>query len=289
MSRSFQITNFNNLISTLDTLNLKLNSLLNLDLKILSSDSEYKSNMPLDTCNKNFYLEKYKVYVYYQDGVFDVTSRAICGIDRMVYIGVVVSLADILKGEVSSCDGAWHNCNTYTSEKLWNEFLNIYNASKSTMDRFYNLDINSKLLNSLTLYQLVDLTFNICNLIKIQYFKDVFNQYLNDTYNSKFLKDISNIFKFAESKFESNSDFLAIFGYLLSNREYSFIEYDQFLEYIEDLSNEYLKKSVELKNLLGIAICNKMWYNYKANENQLQYLDNLPLGISKVELKSYLT
>lgn len=289
MSRSFQIRNFKNPIPNLDILNLKLNSLVNLDLKILSSDSEYQSSMSMDRCTKNFYIENFKIYIYYKDGFFNVINKALCGIDRVVYIGVVVSLADILKGEISSCDGAWHNCDIYTSKVIWNEFLTIYNGSKSTMDRFYNLDINSKLFGSLTLYQLMDLTFNICNLIKVQYFKDVFNQYLNDTYNSKFLKDVSNIFKFAKSKFESNSDFLAVFGYLLTNKEYSFIEYDQFGEYIEDLSEKYLRKSIELKNQLGIAIYNKMWYNYKANENQLQYLDNFPSSISKIELKEYLT
>lgn len=295
MSRSFQIRNFKNSILTLDMLNLKLNSLieenfnLNLDLKVLSNDSEYKSYMPMNMCTKNFYLEKYKIYIYYQDGTFSVTSRAICGIERVLYIGVVITLADILKGEISSNDGAWYNCNIYTSAKLWKEFLKIYNDSKNLMDKFYHLEISSKLLDTLDLYQITDLIFQICNITYIHQFKNVYNHYLNDTYNSKFLKDISNIFEFAQSKFENNSDFLAIFGYLLLNKEYSFIEYDLFGEYIEDLSLEYLKKSVELKNLLGIAIHNKVCYNEKADEIQLKYLDNLILNTSKIELKNYLT
>ncbi|MGN1411099.1 MAG: hypothetical protein ACI4WH_01135 [Oscillospiraceae bacterium] len=295
MSRSFQIRNFKNSILTLDMLNLKLNSLieenfnLNLDLKVLSNDSEYKSNMPMDICNKNFYLKNFKVYIYYQEGIFNVTSRAICGIERVLYIGVVITLADILKGEISSNDGAWHNSDIYTSTKLWKEFLKIYNDSKNLMDKFYHLEINSKLLDTLNLYQITDLIFQLCNINYIHQFKNEDNHYLNDTYNLKFLKDISNIFKFAKSKFENNSDFLAIFGYLLFNKEYSFIEYDQFGEYIEDLSLEYLKKSVKLKNPLGIAIHNKVCYNEKANKIQLHYLDNIPLSISKIELKDYLT
>lgn len=289
MSRIFQIKNFKNSIPNLDMLNLKLNLLLNLDLKILSSDSKYKFDMPMDICTKNFYLERYKVYIYYQEGIFNVTSRAICGIERVLYIGVVVSLGELLNGDISSCDDAWHNNNLYTSAELWKEFFLIYNDSKNLMDKFYKLEFNSKFLDTLTTYQIIDLTFQLCDITYIHQFKNVDNHYLNDTYNSKFLKDISNIFKFAKSKFESNLDFLATFGYLLANREYSFIEYDQFGEYIEDLSLEYLNKSVELKNQLGIAIHNRLCYNIKATEFEIEYLRSLPLIISKQELLKYLS
>lgn len=119
MSCSFTIR-ISNKILTSDEVTDGIRKLKSFDeLCISIDDIEIIKHSP---CLITFVLEN-AVHLHFWENRVRIESRALKGKGRSLFIAIASAVSILTDSPVSSCDGAWHNDNSYSGVDLWNEYL----------------------------------------------------------------------------------------------------------------------------------------------------------------------